>query len=248
MYFYILASGSKGNCAVVGSGDTRIIIDCGPSVSYLKDSFEKIGVDYRKCDGLLITHSHTDHIKSVRMFADLPVYAPFPILALAHEKIIDPYKPFTIGCLTIVALALSHDCDICVGYVITDGKETLVQITDTGYISQANMQLIRGADYYIFESNHDPEMLMNTDRPDWLKKRILSDSGHMSNEYASDMISRAITDRTKQVILAHISQEANDYDLAYYTLKNLLVSRRQYRPDLYVRAIEQFEIYCSQDH
>ncbi|MBO4538494.1 MAG: hypothetical protein J5694_06510, partial [Erysipelotrichaceae bacterium] len=59
---------------------------------------------------------------------------------------------------------------------------------------------------------------------------------------------RAITDRTKQVILAHISQEANDYDLAYYTLKNLLVSRRQYRPDLYVRAIEQFEIYCSQDH
>ncbi|MCR5068090.1 MAG: MBL fold metallo-hydrolase [Erysipelotrichaceae bacterium] len=248
MYFYILASGSSGNCAVVGSGDTRIIIDCGPSVSYLKESFQQIGIDWQKCEALLITHAHTDHIKSIRMFERLPVYAPFPILSLANEKIIDPYKPFTIGCLTIVALVLSHDCDICVGYVITDGKETLVQITDTGYISQANLKLISGADYYIFESNHDPEMLMETSRPDFLKRRILSDSGHMSNEYASDILSRCLNARTKQIILAHISQEANDYDLAYYTLKNTLVSRRQYRDDLYLKAVRQFEIYCSMDH
>ncbi len=248
MHFHILASGSKGNCAVVSSGDTHVIIDCGPSVNYLKSGFEQIGLDWQKCDGLLITHSHTDHIKSVQMFRHLPVYAPFPILSMQNERIIDPYKPFTIGCLTIVALVLSHDVDICVGYVITDGSQTLVQVTDTGYISQANLQLIRGADYYIFESNHDPEMLMNTSRPDWLKRRILSDSGHMSNEYASDILSRCITERTRQIILAHISEEANDYDLAYYTLKNLLLSRHQYHPKLYLKAIRQFEIYCSRDH
>ncbi len=248
MHFHILASGSKGNCAVVSSGDTHVVIDCGPSVSYLKSGFEQIGFDWQKCDGLLITHSHTDHIKSVQMFRQLPVYAPFPILSLQNERIIDPYQPFTIGCLTIVAMVLSHDCDICVGYIITDGSQTLVQVTDTGYISQANLQLIKGADYYIFESNHDPEMLMNTSRPDWLKRRILSDCGHMSNEYASDILSRCLTERTRQIILAHISEEANDYDLAYYTLKNLLISRHQYHPGLYLKAIRQFEIYCSEDH
>ena len=248
MHFHILASGSKGNCAVVTSGDDSIIIDCGPSVSYLKDAFAKIGLQWEKSAGLLITHSHSDHIKSVTMFSRLPVYAPFPILSLQNERIIDPYKPFKVGCFTVVALVLSHDCDICVGYVITDGRETLVQLTDTGYISQANLQLIKGADYYIFESNHDPEMLMKTSRPDWLKRRILSDSGHMSNEYASDILSRCLSERTKQIILAHISEEANDYDLAYYTLKNLLISRHQYRKDLYLKAVRQFEIYCSLDH
>lgn len=245
MEFYVLASGSKGNCSVISSKGTRIIIDCGPSVSYLKNAFNTIGIDYRQCDGILITHSHTDHIKSISMFSFLPVYAAFPILSLPNEKIINPYQPFKIGCLTILPLVLSHDCDICIGYVIHDGEETLVQITDTGYISKTNFDLIKKADYYIFESNHDPEMLMATDRPDFLKKRILSDSGHMSNEYASEILSRAMSDNTKQIVLAHISQEANDYDLAAYTLKNLLIKRHLYRSDLRIVSARQNEIYCS---
>ena len=188
MKFAILCSGSKGNCSLISSDTTSIIIDCGASGRYLKESFAQLGVDYNRCDGLLVTHEHSDHIKSVNMFRDLPVYAPFAIKALPNEKIILPYQTFNVGDLKILPLALSHDTDICVGYVVTDGKETLVSITDTGYISEANLALIKGADYYIFESNHDPEMLMNTNRPAFTKRRILSDSGHMSNEYAASIL------------------------------------------------------------
>ncbi len=243
MYFNVLCSGSKGNCCIVGSGDTKIVIDCGSTVTYLKKSFEALQITIEQCDGILITHEHSDHIKQIRMFKDIPVYAPFAISSIYNERIIQPLTTFKIGCLTILPLPLSHDTGVCFGYIITDGKETLVQVTDTGYLSASNIKLITGADYYIFESNHDPEMLMATRRPDYLKKRILSDIGHMSNEYAADVLCQCIRSNTREIALAHISQEANTYELAYYTTMNELLHRRLFRKDLKLTALKQFEIY-----
>ncbi|MGN1399244.1 MAG: MBL fold metallo-hydrolase [Erysipelotrichaceae bacterium] len=246
MHFAILASGSKGNCSIIESGNTRIIIDCGTTKKYLTDSFNQLNFDYQSCDGLLITHSHSDHISQLKMFSGLKVYSPF-IIKDFNCQLIKPLEIFTINDLTILPIPLSHDCYNTVGYIIFDGKETLVQLTDSGYVSESNQQLIKGADYYIIESNHDVDMLMNTSRPLVLKKRILSDNGHLSNDICADVISKCIGANTKQILLAHISQQANTYQLAYQTMIDTLKQRGLYRDDLFVKAVEQFEIYDSRD-
>ena len=239
----VLASGSKGNCCVVTSQHASVIIDCGCTISYLKEAFASINFDYTKADGLLITHCHTDHLKQIKMFKDLTVYSPFPIMGIYNERIINPNVIFTVGDLKILPVPLSHDTDITVGYIINDGKETLVQITDTGYLSDNIQRLIKGADYYIFESNHDPQMLMETNRPEMTKRRILSDYGHMCNEYATDVLCNSVTERTKKVVLAHISQEANTTQLAYQTFVDELDRRGIDYSNISITAAEQFKIY-----
>lgn len=242
MKYYILASGSSGNCAVIQSDDEFIVLDCGCSATYLKNAFASINLDYHQAKAVLITHFHCDHLKQTRMFCESTFYAPFKIESVS-QKFIEPYQPFQVGRFTILAMLLSHDCNPTVGYIITDGKETLVQLTDSGYVSETNKELIKGADYYIFESNHDIEMLKHTSRPPILIERILSNHGHMDNNYAANVLNDVISDKTKEIILAHISREANCYQLAYDVTNNII---RKNHPDfvnLYIKAIEQFEIY-----
>lgn len=244
MKFTILASGSKGNCALIESQHTRILIDCGTTMTYLKQSFDAIGLDYRQVDGVLITHSHTDHIKGIRMFKELPIYSCFAINGIQKWYQIAPNQVFKIKDLTILPLHLSHDAAlVTVGYMIFDGQETLVQLTDTGYVSQRNIALIKGANYYIFESNHDPEMLMKTDRPFTTKQRIASDYGHLSNEDAAKVLCQCVSKDTKEIILAHISMQANTYQLAYQTTYDALIAQQKFHAGLKLKAIEQFEIY-----
>lgn len=238
MKFAVLASGSKGNCTVISTKNTNIIIDAGMTKRYMQDCFKKLNIDYEKCDGLLLTHCHSDHIKSVEMFSCLDIYSPFELYSVINEKHVNVLQPFKINDVTVMAFPLSHDV-FTVGYLIFDGESTLCYLTDTGYVSEGNKKLIRGADYYIFESNHDLDMLMNSDRSLYLKQRVNSDQGHLSNEDSSDVLREVIGEKTKEIVLAHLSEECNDPQIAYYTLKNKILDR----PDIKIGLAKQREMY-----
>jgi len=215
MEFFVLASGSKGNCSVIKTPTTQVIVDCGMSWRYLTNEFARYQIDYRKSDALLITHTHGDHIAQLSRLAELPKYTTFE---LPNSNLVEFFRSFMINDLEILPLPLSHDCAKTTGYVISAQEEKLVYITDTGYLSEKNKQYLKNADYYILESNHDTVLLLNTDRPNMLKRRILFDDGHLSNVDCAGILSELIGPATKEIVLAHLSEEANRPEIAYQTL------------------------------
>lgn len=238
MKYSLLCSGSKGNCFVLESDQTRIVIDCGSTKAYLSQSFHTIGVDYTRVDALLLTHEHSDHIAQLKMFSTVPIYAPFQ---LKNYDLLPfaPYQNMNIRDLQVTSIPLSHDTDINVGYILSDRTHKVVYITDTGYVRERDFPYLRGADAYIFESNHDPELLMQSNRPYIVKQRILSDRGHMSNQASADVLASLITAKTQSIVLAHVSQEANNDELVYQTIHDRLLA---YDQSVSIKVAKQFEI------
>lgn len=241
MKFALLASGSKGNAFYLESEGTKILIDCGTTQKYLKENLAAMNVEVQDLDALLITHDHSDHTKQVKMFCNHRVYSPSH-LNVKYKKVL-PYEAFTINHLTIFPIKTSHDAEETVGYIIDDSRHRLVYITDTGYIREKDFKHIKNADYYILESNHDPALLMKTNRPYTIKRRILSESGHLSNDQAAQILSEVKGDRTKEIILAHMSQEANTEKLAYETTRAKI-------PDemIQINVARQFEMIFGGNH
>lgn len=247
----LLCSGSKGNACLVRTARTQVLIDCGASTKkYLLQALEQAGTHPDALDALLITHSHSDHIKQLRHFAHRPIYTCCQ-LAIRDSKgravsldlhFVQPPETFTIGDLTIRALPTSHDSGPSMGFVIKDDHSTMVYITDTGYLPAALYPEISGADHYIFESNHDLEMLNQTSRPMWLKQRIACDTGHLCNQDSARILSFCITPNTKDIVLAHLSDEANTPELALRTLYERLRFTHFALERLNIQAAAQFEI------
>ena len=235
MRFSLLASGSKGNCCVIETNDTKIVIDCGSTQKYLKECFNKINCDIHSLDALLLTHTHNDHVSCLKLFKHLPIYAEEP-LEVAFQIVIQEDECFQINSLKIQSIRLSHDSK-CLGYILQDEKEKLVYITDTGYLKEQYYELIQDADYYIFECNHDLRMLIKSNRPEYVKNRIRSANGHLCNEDCARHLKKCITKRTKHVVLAHISEEANTKELAYSVVNESLGLY-----DFILQAAGQFEI------
>lgn len=219
--FSLLASGSKGNCCVITNEDTKIVIDCGSTQKYLRQSFETINQDISSLDACLITHTHSDHISCLKLFQHLPVYAEED-LGIRTQTMIQPDECFTIRSMKIESIRLSHDHK-CLGYIIEDQDEKLVYITDTGYLKEQYYEKIKDADYYIFESNHDLRMLIQSRRPEYVKNRIRSANGHLCNEDCAKHLKKCITSRTKKIVLAHISEEANTKQQALSVVKEALM-------------------------
>lgn len=239
MKYYSLASGSKGNCFVVQTSQSIVVIDCGSTKKHLINSFLKIDINYTQVDALLITHGHTDHVSQVKMFADVLTFSPIPINNGQGYQQVVPFMSFHVNELTITPIPLSHDSEITVGYIIEDAYEKLIYITDTGYIKNALIPLLKDSQYIILESNHDPEMLMNSRRPHGIKTRILSDNGHLSNDSCADVLGKIVSVHTKEIVLAHLSEEANSYILAYHASFDKLKSLG-YLP--LIKIAGQFEI------
>ena len=211
----LLCSGSKGNSCLVTSGNHRLLIDCGSTKRYLCQALEKTGVQLSDLMAVLITHSHSDHISQLKMVQDLPLFSCFELKEGQKTHRIMPGDWFILGPFKVTVIGLSHDAPGgCVGYMIDDGQSRLVYVTDTGFVPNAARGLLSGADAYVFESNHDVARLMATNRPMYLKQRILSDSGHLNNDDAAHCLSQIVTGSTKHVILAHLSDEANTPELA----------------------------------
>lgn len=215
MKFSVLASGSKGNCTYIQAGSTQLVIDCGMTKRYLTQSFHSINVDLKEIDALLITHDHSDHIAQLKIFKEVRnVISPVLLDHREDVQVWMPYLSHRIKDVYITPIVLSHDCDMIYGYIIQHEGEKLVYITDTGYIKSKDYNLLRDADYYIIESNHDIDLLMRSSRPYPTKQRILSDTGHLSNEDSAYIISQLVTLKTKEIVLAHLSQEANQASIA----------------------------------
>lgn len=241
MKFSILASGSSGNVCIVEEHHTRIMIDCGTSKQYFTTALEELNISMQTLDALLLTHGHQDHVSRIKAMKEIESYATFEIAKNGHH-IIGTHETFIINDLKITSIPLSHDYAKTVGYIIESDREKLVYVTDTGYINDRWKQELTGAQYYIFESNHDPRMLMNSSRPYLTKQRILSAEGHLSNEDSAIALASLVQEQTSQVFLAHLSREANDETLALDTLYEVLESTRISTANKRIQAARQFEI------
>ena len=189
---------------------------------------------------MLITHDHSDHISQLRTFRELPIYSPVELPDVDTFRV-RPLQEFFIEKIKVTPLALSHDALNTTGYILDDGSEKLTYITDTGYVNERYFDLIRGSDYIVLECNHDPDTLMQTGRPYYVKQRIIGEEGHLCNEDCAEVLDQVITPNTKMVILAHISQEGNTRQLALKTVCTRLKDNPNVS-DLVVAAAGQYEI------
>lgn len=237
----LLCSGSKGNSCLVRSGDHAILIDCGSTKKYLMNALERENQKVNDLDALLVTHAHKDHISQLKHFSKLPVYSYCELEGVSDHRIIVPLQEFDIEGFHIQTIGLSHDSPNTVGFVIYAEGEKLVYITDTGYIPNDEKKYLENADTYIFESNHDVEMLMSCSRPMFLKQRILGDNGHLNNLDSSINLSQLVNTKTKNIILAHVSEEANRPDIAYSSLESTFQKKDLPFSKLNVAVARQFE-------
>jgi phosphoribosyl 1,2-cyclic phosphodiesterase len=244
MIFSVLTSGSKGNCALVQAGTTRILLDCGGSKRYLKQCFNQLQLELDSIDAILITHDHQDHVGALSLFHTTPtVFAPYALEDRDDVQVLMPYMMHRYQALTIFPLVLSHDSALTYGYVIEHQDERLVYITDTGYLKSKDYAFIQGAQYYILESNHDVDLLMKSRRPYATKQRILSDTGHLSNDAASLILAQVVTPATRAIVLAHLSEEANREDLAIKAVwEALRTHRTEVNANLSIRCARQKEM------
>lgn len=217
MEFHVLASGSKGNATFVYEKGCGILIDCGITRKQLLFKLNQLGFHEKNITYVFLTHDHYDHNKNIHIFDADKIYSAqknIPHLDEYHTLI--PYTHRRFGVFDVLTLRTSHDASDPIGFVIAT-DEKLLYMTDTGYVSQKNRQYMQNLDYYIIESNHDIEMLMATKRPMFLKNRILNDLGHLNNEYSARLMCDMIGEKTKEIVLAHLSQEANTKEKALTT-------------------------------
>lgn len=230
MKIKVLASGSKGNCTFVEAGGTKVLIDAGITETQIKNSLNDSGVDINKIDGILISHIHSDHIKGLIQLIkrhNLKVYAAPELLydlvkLIPIDSIIVVKNDFNINDLKIALIETSHDV-ISYGFILEYNDNSLVYITDTGYINKRYYDMTKNKSVYIVETNHDEEMLMNGPYPYHLKQRVIGDKGHLSNRYTGKYLAKVIGRDTKHIFLAHISENNNTYDLALSQVKDELI-------------------------
>lgn len=235
----VLSSGSKGNTTYIETDNAKILIDIGNTSKYVKEKLEDFGVKPEELDGILITHTHIDHVKGLKVFENkykVPVY----ITDIMYKQLdyLDSYVPlsdeFDINDIHITSIKTSHDTEDSRGYVISNNSSSIVYITDTGYINKKYFDILSNRNLYIMESNHDVEMLSNGRYPFQLRQRILSDKGHLSNYDSSKYLSTFIGNNTKCIMLAHLSEENNTEELAYNTLIDRLNSDNKRTPDIII--------------
>ncbi|WP_430534490.1 MBL fold metallo-hydrolase [Listeria rocourtiae] len=225
--FSILASGSSGNATLIETADQTILVDCGLSGKKIEHLFSEVGRSMSDVDAILVTHEHVDHIKGLGVLArryEVPVYANAKTWAAMETSIgeINVAQKFqfdmetvkSFGSLQVESFGVSHDAAEPMFYIFHSGKKKFVMITDTGYVSDRMKGHIANADAYLFESNHDVEMLRMGRYPWNVKRRILGDEGHVSNEDAGIAMSEVIGDATKRIYLGHLSKDNNMKDLA----------------------------------
>ena len=221
MYFHIIASGSKGNATVVANNNSRILIDMGISLCRLEEGLAEINLKLEDIDAAFFTHNHTDHIGGIKFLSPKKMYALEGTLPTTLSNVIELNEPVDIKDIEVTAFKTSHDATNPCGYYFKSGGETLVYMTDTGVFLDENLPLIKNPDYLIIESNHDISMLLKTNRPFELKDRIMSDHGHLCNEDSAIAAISIIGDNTKEIVLAHISEEANTPGVALDAYKKI---------------------------
>ena len=238
--FISFGSGSSGNCYYFGTATDGLMIDIGVGIRTLKKYCKDYGIQLQSVKHLLITHDHADHIKSVGSFSyeyQVPVYATKAVhkgidnnycisrkVADNMRQYVEIGQPFTVGEFHVRPFAVPHDASENVGYEIQVEGVTLVIMTDAGSVTEEMKETISRANYLIIEANHDVEMVESGPYPPYLKKRILSPSGHLSNTECGKVIAENMTECLRQVWLCHLSEENNHPELARKTVETIMRS------------------------
>lgn len=216
-----LASGSSGNCLLVRSGHTNILIDAGISARRITTGLKTLGIAPEKLDGIFITHAHTDHIAGLATLTKkltMPIYASADTAHQICSKIpwidylIEEIKPGSgveLGEMWCQSFATPHDAPGSMGYSVTAEGCKMALATDLGHLTQSVMEGVAGSDLIVAEANHDEEWVKTGPYPAFLKQRVLGDYGHLSNETGALLVQRAVEQGARTVLLAHLSSENN---------------------------------------
>ncbi|MCF0122122.1 MAG: MBL fold metallo-hydrolase [Lachnospiraceae bacterium] len=254
-----IASGSSGNCIYAGSDTTHVLIDVGISCKRIKHGLNFIGITEKDLDAVLITHEHYDHIKGLGVMArkqGIPIYATketydailsCPMLGkipegLYHE--IEPNRKVEIGDMKIDPFSISHDTANPVGYRFRNGKRSAAVATDLGIYDTYIINQLQSLDVLLLEANHDVHMLEVGIYPYYIKRRILGNRGHLSNEMAGQLLCKLLHDNMKQVVLGHLSKENNYPALAYVTVcEEVTMGDNPYRSrDFHISVAKRDEV------
>ncbi len=228
--FSSLFSSSSGNCTYIGSGDNGILVDVGVSGKQALAALDCIGVDIESISAIFITHEHTDHIQGMRALASkygIDVYTSEGTMQKLEQngKLCNKFNCHVIekdgvecGGMLVKGFSTSHDCAESLGFTVQTPDERKISIlTDTGVVSDEMYTAVQGSDLILVESNHDVGMLRNGPYTYNLKRRILSDKGHLSNLACADLVTKLVEDGTTRLVLGHLSKENNIPELAFQT-------------------------------
>jgi phosphoribosyl 1,2-cyclic phosphodiesterase len=251
--FTILSSGSTGNCTLIEHGEHRVLLDAGLSAKRIEQLLNERGVSPVHLSCILVTHEHSDHVRGLGAMArkyKLPVHANINTWNALDRAVGDLHddqrKSFktgdvmSFGALSIESFPISHDAAEPVAYNFQAGNVKLSIATDVGYMSPIVKEKVRDANVLVLESNHDIQMLRVGKYPWNVKRRILSDVGHLSNEAAGEALCELVTERTKRVYLAHLSRDHNQLDLAKLTVNSILCESGVSTEESPVRLMETY--------
>lgn len=241
-----IASGSSGNCTFVGTENTSLLVDVGISKKKISEGLSNVNVDFTDINGILITHEHIDHIRAIGVIArayGIPIYSAKDTcheickcksLGKFDNSLLNPIEPdskFTIGDIDIVPHSIWHDAADPLCYTLFNNGKKISIATDIGNYDQYLINGLKDSDALLIESNHDLRMLQVGPYPYDLKRRVMSDRGHLSNEASGKLIKSILNDHIKAILLGHLSHENNYPELAYETVK-LEISDNPYTSDV----------------
>lgn len=227
-----LFSSSKGNSTLIWNDDTQILLDAGMPLSNIREQASRAGRDLRQLNGILITHEHSDHIKGAGIISrqyDVPIYANEPTWE-AMEKTVGDVRAcnrrvigeddFYIGDLCVQGFCTSHDAARSMGYTVGCGGKKVALMTDLGKVTQDILEIVGGSNIVVLEANYDPQLLLYGPYPEFLKRRIASNKGHLSNEDSGQVAAQLVERGCKGFILGHLSETNNRYRRALDTVKD----------------------------
>lgn len=242
MEVIILASGSKGNATLIKSGESLILVDIGISYLSFNRKLKELNIKAKDISNLLITHEHSDHIKGLKTFLTrnpninvIITKGTFNSLSndisskINNILIINQQETFQIADIKVKSYPLSHDAKEPVGYIIDSNNKRVVLATDTGYIDQRIHEYLIDADLYILEANYCPVLLMESKRPFYLKKRIMSEKGHLSNQDACWLVNELSKNKESVIwAVAHISEDCNSIDAINQAISDYLIEKDKF--------------------
>ena len=247
LQFTVLGSGSSGNCTLVSTDHTRLLIDAGLSAKQITLRLEAAGVNPASLDGILLTHEHGDHTAGLEIFTrkwNVPIYAtPLTQESIEHHfrdsprwKLMQTGSPFEIKGLRIECFSVPHDAVDPVGFVLQDEESKLGFLSDVGFITNLIRDRLKGAHTLFIEANYDTDLLeADMKRPWSTKQRISSRHGHLSNHQAAELVAAVAHDSLHQVVLGHLSEDCNHPDTAVGFIREVLVER----------SFNEVEVWCA---
>lgn len=252
-----ITSGSSGNCIYTGNDNTHILVDVGLSGKRIEEGLNSLGLKAEDLSAILITHEHADHIAGLGVMArryGTKIYATkgtikgiletksLGEIPLELFNVISADNPFLVDDLTVNPVKISHDANEPVAYRISDDKKSIGICTDLGMYNEYIVDSFKGVNAILVEANHDVNMLQVGRYPYQLKRRILSEKGHLSNENSGRLLCELLHDDLSTIMLGHLSEENNLAELAYETVRlEIMMNECKYQP-------EDFELLVAKRH